>query len=77
MVIGQGVLVASVGMLAGLIASLALVKVMRSLLFGINPVQLPVLLAAAVPLVIVALLASYLPARRAMAVDPMNSLRCE
>jgi putative ABC transport system permease protein len=76
-VISQGALVAGIGIFGGLIASVALVKVMQSLLFGINPVQASVLILAALPLGIVALLASYLPARRAMAVDPMISLRCE
>ncbi|HKD91685.1 MAG TPA: ABC transporter permease [Terriglobales bacterium] len=76
-VIVQGALVAGIGILGGLIASVGLVKVMRSLLFGVNPVQASVLISAALPLMIVALLASFLPARRAMAVDPMISLRCE
>ncbi|MDQ2840298.1 MAG: hypothetical protein M3Y72_04515, partial [Acidobacteriota bacterium] len=61
----------------GLIAAVGLTRLMKSLLFGIGP--LDPLTYAAVPVVMVAAaaLASYLPARRAAAVDPVEALRAE
>ena len=68
---------AGIGVALGLAASAGLTRLMKSLLFGISP--LDPLTYAVVPLVLVsaALLASYLPARRAAAVDPVESLRAE
>ena len=77
LVVGQGLLTASIGVALGLVASLALTRTMATLLFGLNATD--PLTFAAVPLVLmcVALLASYLPARRATQVDPMAALRDE
>jgi predicted permease len=72
-----GLRVAGVGVAIGLAAAVGLTRLMRSLLFGISAhdpiafVAMPVVLAAA------ALLGSYLPARRAAAVDPVETLRAE
>jgi len=61
----------------GLAAAAGLMRLMQALLFGISPLD-PVTFAA-VPLVLVAaaVLASYLPARRAAAVDPVEALRAD
>jgi ABC-type antimicrobial peptide transport system permease subunit len=61
----------------GLVAAIGLTRLMKSLLFGISPLD-PVTYSL-VPLVLVAaaMLASYLPARRAAAVDPVEALRAE
>jgi len=73
----SGLALAGIGAAVGLAASVGLMRLMKSLLFGISP--LDPLTYAAVPVVLVAaaMLASYLPARRAAAVDPVEALRAE
>jgi predicted permease len=73
----RGVVLMGIGVAIGLGGAVGMTRVMRSLLFGISPLDpitftaIPVVLAAA------ALLATYLPARRALAVDPVETLRAE
>jgi len=70
-------LLSAIGLTIGMMASVVLTGLMKSLLFGISP--LDPLTYAVVPLVLVAatVVASYLPARRAAAVDPVEALRAE
>jgi predicted permease len=77
MVIRQGLVLAAIGVAIGLCAAAGLTRLMNSLLFGIS--QLDPVVYGAVPLILVtaAVLASYLPARRAAAVDPVEALRME
>jgi ABC-type antimicrobial peptide transport system permease subunit len=77
MVVGQALALAAGGVGIGLLAALALTRVMRSLLYGVSPMD-PLTLAA-VPLFLIGLaaLAAYLPALRASRVDPMVALRSE
>ena len=72
-----GLTLAGAGTVTGLAAAAGLTRLMKSVLFGISPVD--PLTYTAVPLVLVAatVLASYLPARRAAAVDPVETLRAE
>jgi predicted permease len=72
-----GLALAGAGTAAGLAAAAGLTRAMKSVLFGISPID--PLTYTAVPLVLVAatVLASYLPARRAAAVDPVETLRAE
>jgi predicted lysophospholipase L1 biosynthesis ABC-type transport system permease subunit len=65
------------GIFVGLTAAGAVTRYLQALLFGISPLDLISFLAAPLLLVLVALLACYVPARRAATVDPMNALRCE
>jgi len=67
----------SVGILAGVVLALATSTLMQTLLFGVRPWSVPTLASVAAVLAISALLASYLPARRAAKVDPMVALRYE
>jgi putative ABC transport system permease protein len=77
LVMGQGIRIAFVGLAAGLIASLALTRVLNSMLYGVSAND-PFTLAAAIALLLlVAATACYIPARRAMRVDPMVALRHE
>ena len=73
----SGLGLAGVGVTIGLTAAAVLMRLMRSLLFGISPLDPLTYLAAPVVLVAAAVLASYLPARRAAAVDPVIALRAE
>ncbi len=77
LILGQGMMVAAIGIVLGLGASLALTRIVSSYLVGVSATD-PVTFAG-VPLVLlgVAALASYLPARRAMSIDPIRALRDE
>jgi putative ABC transport system permease protein len=74
-VLGQGALQAAIGLVIGLGASLALMRGMRTILFGIEPTDPITLAAVGVSLMLVALLAVAVPALRAMRVDPVTALR--
>lgn len=77
MVLAQGAKLALIGAAAGVIAGLLLMRAMRSLLYGVSAADPTSFIAAAVLLFIIALLACYIPARRATRVDPMIALRYE
>jgi predicted permease len=77
MVLRRGMKLALTGMAAGLAAALVLTRLMAKLLYGVQPADPATLASVALLLGAVALLACYIPARRATAVDPVNALRCE
>lgn len=77
LVLQRGVIVAGTGLLVGLAASLALTRYIRSFLFEVDPADPLTFTAIALILVAVALLACWLPARRATRVNPLTALRAE
>jgi macrolide transport system ATP-binding/permease protein len=77
LVLGETARVTAIGLMLGLAGAVATGAAARALLFETPPWDIPILLGVSAVLALVALLASYVPARRAVAVDPMEALRAE
>ena len=77
LIVGKGMALALTGTGIGLVASLVLTRLMRSLLFEVTPTDVLTFVIVSVVLLTVALLACYIPARRATRVDPLIALRYE
>lgn len=77
LVVRQGVILSLFGLAAGIVISLLVMKFVSSILFGVNPTDVVVYSIATITMGIVVLIASYLPARRATNVDPVDALRIE
>jgi putative ABC transport system permease protein len=77
MVVFQGLRPALAGVACGLAAALGLTRLIASLLFGVKPSDPLVFIVVPVILVVIALVAVWLPAMRASRVDPIHALRCE
>ncbi|HEX3249620.1 MAG TPA: ABC transporter permease [Pyrinomonadaceae bacterium] len=77
MILGQGMAVIGVGLVLGLVAAFGLMRLLRSLLFGVGENDPVTFVAITFVLLIVALIACYIPARRATKVDPLEALRAE
>jgi ABC-type antimicrobial peptide transport system permease subunit len=77
LVVGQGLKLAIFGIAFGLLGAAFLTRVLASFLYGVTPTDPITFIGVSLILVVVALLACYLPARRAAKVDPLIALRCE
>ena len=77
LILGQGVALAGLGLASGLVGAIASTRLLRTMLFQVRPNDPLVYLAVAVLLGLVALVASYVPARRASKIDPLVALRQE
>jgi predicted permease len=77
LVLRNGLLLASIGLIVGLGAALYLTRLVASLLFGVSPTDSVTFIAVTAITLLVALMACYLPARRATRVDPLVALRSE
>ena len=77
LVVGQGLLLLGIGLAVGILGALALTRSLASFLYGIRPTDPATFACVVVILAAVALVACYIPARRATKVDPMTALRCE
>jgi putative ABC transport system permease protein len=77
LILGFGAKLAAIGLVVGLLAAVALMQLMKTLLFGVSATDPVTLTCVSVTLAVVTLLACYIPARRAMSVDPIVALRAE
>ena len=77
MVLGQGMRLVAAGVVLGLAGSYALTRFLSSMLFGVGATDTLTFAIVSLLLMAAALLACYIPARRAARVDPMTALRCE
>ncbi|HEX6650248.1 MAG TPA: FtsX-like permease family protein, partial [Pyrinomonadaceae bacterium] len=77
LVVGNGLWLAMAGILLGAVGAFGLTRLMKSLLFGVVPTDVPTFIVVCLSMVVVALVACYVPARRATKIDPLVALRNE
>jgi putative ABC transport system permease protein len=77
LILKQGLVLTIVGVVLGLVAAFALTRLLSGLLFGVEAVDVTTFTTISLLLMLVSLLACYLPARRAMRIDPLSALRYE
>jgi putative ABC transport system permease protein len=77
LIVGQGMVLTAIGLVIGAVAAAALTQLMATLLFGVSPTDPVTFIGIALLLAFVALLACFIPARRATKIDPIVALRYE
>ena len=77
LILGQGLVLAAAGLALGLAAAVAATRLLATVLFEVQPVDVQVYLGVVVLLGVVTLLAGYIPARRAAVMDPVEVLKAE
>jgi putative ABC transport system permease protein len=77
LIVGQALGLAAIGVVIGLVGAVALTRVIRSLLFNVDPLDGLTFVASAGVLLLIAVVSSYLPARRALRIDPTIAMRAE
>jgi predicted permease len=77
LVVGDGIRLTAIGVILGLAGAFAVARVLKSMIYGVSPTDPLTFIVVALLLTFVALLACWIPARRATNVDPMIALRCE
>jgi ABC-type antimicrobial peptide transport system permease subunit len=77
MVVRHGLVLAGVGVVTGLVAARALSTVLASLLYGVSPTDPTTYAAVAAALVVVSVVATWIPAARAAGIDPARALRAD
>jgi putative ABC transport system permease protein len=77
MVLGQGLAIALAGLLGGMVGALAFGRALAGFLYGVSPTDPGLLLVAGIALLFVTTMASFAPARRATAVDPVTVLNSQ
>jgi ABC-type antimicrobial peptide transport system permease subunit len=77
MFVRHGLVLSAIGIAFGLVTALISMRFLSTLLFGVKPIDLMTYSAVSIGLVVTALLASYLPSRRAATVNPVEALRGE
>jgi putative ABC transport system permease protein len=77
LVLGQGLRLALGGIILGVVAALPLTRLLASMLYGVTPTDITTFVTIALLLIFTALIACYLPARRATKVDPLIALKYE
>ena len=73
----QGMAPVVIGTIIGLSASVALTKLISGLLYGVRTTDIATLITVTLLLIVIALIANYIPARRAIRIDPLSALRYE
>jgi ABC-type antimicrobial peptide transport system permease subunit len=77
LIAGQGTALVTAGIILGLGGSFLVLRVIESMLFGASPIDIPIFTGVSVLLAVAALAASWIPARRAARISPLEALRAE
>jgi ABC-type antimicrobial peptide transport system permease subunit len=77
MFLRHGLMLSAIGVMVGVVVAAGLMRLMTSVLYRVSPLDMPTYVGVSAVLLVSAMVASYLPARRAAALDPVEALRAE